>query len=158
MVAQSARCHLDQILLVRRIGMRVYPGMIIAGCRIDARSAGRPAGLGFVALVRVGLDIGGSIPGFVRGSLGVVLDEGVADRLASARFRMASSGRAPRGAAPHAGAPIGFSFRVAVGALLLVDQGLPIGNWNLVVIRVDFAERQKSMAVAAIVYERRLER
>src|SRR5258708_32310406 len=71
---------------------------------------------------------------------------------------MASGGLAPRRAAPHAGAAIGFGFRVAVGALLLVDQRLPVGDGNLVVIRVDFAERQKAMAVAAIVYEGRLER
>src|SRR5260370_9277069 len=71
---------------------------------------------------------------------------------------MASGGLAPRRAAPHAGAAIGFGFRVAVGALLLVDQRLPVGDGNLVVIRVDFAERQKAMAVAAIVYEGPLER
>src|SRR5260370_6858547 len=71
---------------------------------------------------------------------------------------MASGGLAPGRAAPHAGAAIGFGFRVAVGALLLIDQRLPVGDGNLVVIRVDFAERQKTMAVAAIVYERPLER
>jgi len=87
-----------------------------------------------------------------------VLDEVVADRLARNRFRTASGGLAPGRAAPHAGAAIGFGFRVTVGALLLVDQRLPVGDGNLVVIRVDFAERQKAMAVAAIVYERRLER
>src|SRR5260370_37032253 len=68
---------------------------------------------------------------------------------------MASGGLAPRRAAPHAGAAIGFGFRVAVGALLLIDQRLPVGDGNLVVIRVDFAERQKAMAVPALVYEGR---
>src|SRR6266849_8966647 len=112
MVAQSARFDLGEILLVLRIAIRARPGMIVASCCITAPAAG----LGFVAFVRIGLDIGWSIPGFVRRSLRVVLGQVVADRLARDRFRTASGGMTPRRAAPHAGAAVGFGFRVTVGA------------------------------------------
>ena len=39
----------------------------------------------------------------------------------------------------------------ALGALFLVDQGLPVGNRDLVVVGMDFAERQKTVAIAAVV-------
>src|SRR5215468_4097877 len=82
-----------------------------------------------------------------------VIDDAVVDRLARNRLRVAFGSAVTRGAASHAGAAIGFGFRIAVGALFLVDQRLPIGDRYLVVIWVDFAERQEAVAVAAIVHE-----
>src|SRR5271170_6372755 len=46
----------------------------------------------------------------------------------------------------------------ARGALFLVDQRLPVGDRDLVVIRVDFAERQEAVAIAAVVDESGLQR
>ena len=43
----------------------------------------------------------------------------------------------------------GFFFRLAMGALVGFDQRLPVGDRNLIVIGVDFAEGQKAMAIAA---------
>ena len=47
---------------------------------------------------------------------------------------------------------------LAVLALLGGDQRLPVGDRDLIVIRVDFVERQETVAVAAVVDERRLQR
>ena len=46
----------------------------------------------------------------------------------------------------------------AVGAFFLVDQRLPVGDRNLVVVGMDFAERQKAMAIAAVIDEGGLQR
>ena len=57
-----------------------------------------------------------------------------------------------------AGAPVGLVFGVALGALLFVDQRLPVGDRDLVVVGVDFAEGEKPVAVAAIVDKGGLQR
>ncbi len=44
----------------------------------------------------------------------------------------------------------------ALVALFLCDQGLPVGDRDLVVIRMDFRKCQKAVAVAAIVDKGRL--
>src|SRR5437879_2775911 len=56
-----------------------------------------------------------------------------------------------------AGAAIGFILGVAVRTLFLGDQRLPVGDRNLIVVRMDFRERQEAVAVAAVVDESRLE-
>src|SRR5580704_7598484 len=45
---------------------------------------------------------------------------------------------------------------VALRALFLVDQGLPVGDRDLVVVRMDFAESEEAVAIAAVVDERGL--
>ncbi len=79
------------------------------------------------------------------------------DRLARDGLGVAG-GRAVARATPHAGAAVGLRFGVAVGAFFLVDQRLPVGDRDLVVIGVDFAEGQEAVAIAAIVDEGGLER
>ena len=49
-------------------------------------------------------------------------------------------------------------FGLAMGALIGLDQRLTVGDRDLIVVRVDFAERQEAVAVAAIFDERRLQR
>ena len=51
-----------------------------------------------------------------------------------------------------------FFLVVAVVALVFGKQSLPVGDRDLVVIRVDFAERQEPVPVAAVVDEGSLER
>src|SRR5262249_26577822 len=87
MVAQSARCDLGEVVLVRRGGIQMCPGMIVAGCRMNAPAAGPFAGFGFAHSVGVGLDIGWGVGGFVLCCLRIVLDELVVDRIACDRFR-----------------------------------------------------------------------
>ena len=60
---------------------------------------------------------------------------------------------------PHAaGATLDLVFGVAMRALLLVDQRLPVGDRDLVVVGVDFAKGEEAVAIAAVVDERRLQR
>ena len=61
-------------------------------------------------------------------------------------------------AAMPAGAAIVLVLGGALGAALFVDQRLPVGDRDLVVIRMDFAERQEAVAIAAIVDESGLQR
>src|SRR5579885_1942168 len=46
----------------------------------------------------------------------------------------------------------------ALGAFFLRDQGFAVGDRNLIVVRVDFAERQEAVAVAAVIDESSLQR
>ena len=41
----------------------------------------------------------------------------------------------------------------ALGAFFLVDQGLPVGNRDLVVVGMDFAEREEPVTIAAVIDE-----
>ena len=63
-----------------------------------------------------------------------------------------------RTAAAVAGAVFGFFFGLAMGAFVGFDQRLAIGDRNLIIVRVDFAEGQKAMTVAAIFDEGGLQR
>src|SRR5262245_9961857 len=47
---------------------------------------------------------------------------------------------------------------IAGRARVVVDQRLPIGNRDLVVVRMDFAEGEETVAVAAVFDEGRLQR
>ena len=78
-------------------------------------------------------------------------------------LRVASGGHAPprgagAGAAAAAGAAVDLVLGVAMRALFLGDQRLPVGDRDLIVIRMDFGERQEAVAVAAVVDEGGLER
>ena len=64
----------------------------------------------------------------------------------------------PATAAAVAGAVLGFFFGLAVGAFVGLDQGLTVGDRDLIIIGVDFAEGQEAVAVAAIFDEGRLQR
>ena len=57
-----------------------------------------------------------------------------------------------------AGAPVGLVFGVALGASFLVDQRLPVGDRDLIVIGMDFAEGEEAVAVAAVIDEGGLQR
>ena len=56
------------------------------------------------------------------------------------------------------GAVIGIGVGGAVVALFLGEQRLPVGDRNLIVVGMDFGERQEAVAVAAVIDERRLQR
>jgi hypothetical protein len=53
-------------------------------------------------------------------------------------------------AAAVVGAVFGFFLSLAMGALVRLDQGLTIGDRNLIIVRMDFAEGEKAVTVAAI--------
>ena len=56
------------------------------------------------------------------------------------------------------GTVFGFFFGFAMGALVGFDQGLTVGDRNLIIVGMDFAEGQEAVAVAAIFDEGRLQR
>jgi hypothetical protein len=56
------------------------------------------------------------------------------------------------------GAIFGFFLGLAMGALIGFDQRLTIGDRDLIIVGMDFAEGQEAMAVAAIFDEGRLQR
>src|SRR6516162_10718126 len=78
----------------------------------------------------------------------------VVDHLAANR----STGAFGAAAAPTPGAAIDLVVGFALGALLLGDQCLSVGDRNLVVIGMDFAEGEEAVAVAAVLDEGRLKR
>ena len=70
----------------------------------------------------------------------------------------AAAGVAVARAAAVAGAVFTLFFRLAMGTLIGLDQRLTVGDRDLIVIRMDFAEGEEAMAVAAILDEGRLQR
>jgi len=122
---------------------------------------------GFAAIERIldQLRPGRMLSGLVMGRGHLMLDRMVADR----RFRaqrligvgclhdvtlhplaMTAATRTAMPRAPARGAVLVLFFRLAMGALFGLDQGLTIRHRNLVVVRMDFAEGQKAVAVTAI--------
>jgi hypothetical protein len=96
---------------------------------------------------------------FVRGG-GRRLAARAFDDLALDALAIAAAARVAvaRTATAVVGAILGFFLGLAVGALVRLDQRLAIGDRNLVIIGMDFAEGQEAMAVAAIFDEGRLQR
>ena len=85
---------------------------------------------------------------------------GLFDRLAARRlvaFVRGFAARAPVAAAA-AGTPVDLILGVAMRALFLGDQRLPVGDRDLIIVGMDFRERQEAVAVAAIVDEGGLQR
>ena len=56
------------------------------------------------------------------------------------------------------GAVFGFFFRFAMRAFVGFDQRLTVGDRDLVIVGMDFAESQEAVAIAAIFDERGLQR
>jgi hypothetical protein len=61
-------------------------------------------------------------------------------------------------AAAAAGAVFTLLLGLAMGALIRLDQRLPVGDRNLIIVGMDFAEGEETVAVAAIFDEGRLQR
>jgi hypothetical protein len=81
------------------------------------------------------------------------LDHGALHAVAAAAARIAMARTAAA-----AGTVFGFFLGFAMSALVGLDQRLAIGNRNLIIVRVDFAESQEAVAVAAIFDEGGLQR
>jgi hypothetical protein len=81
-----------------------------------------------------------------------VLDDVALDALA-----IAAAARVAVARPAAVGTVFGFLFGLAMGAFVRLDQRLTIGDWNLIIIGVDFAEGQEAVAVAAILDKGRLQ-
>jgi hypothetical protein len=82
----------------------------------------------------------------------------VLDDLALDAVSAATAARTAVTGAAAAVAILVFFLGLAVGALVRLDQGLTVGNRDLIVVGMDFAEGQEAVAVAAIFDEGRLQR
>jgi hypothetical protein len=71
---------------------------------------------------------------------------------------IAAAARIAMPRAASVGAVLALFFGLAMGAFVRLDQRLPIGDRNLIIVRMDFAEGQKAVAVAAIFDEGGLQR
>jgi hypothetical protein len=135
-------------VLVFALGMvSIMPGMIFAVLVVVIGAHVFVVG-SFIAMGRVS-------DGLVGARLGVLAGRFVA------AYRRTAAAVAPAvgaAAAPTSGAPVYFVLGLAVGALFLGQQRLPVGDRDLVVVGMNFAECQEAMAVAAIFDERRLQR
>jgi hypothetical protein len=80
------------------------------------------------------------------------------DHAALHAVAVAAAARVAVARAAAVGAVFGLFFGLAMGAFVRLDQRLPIGNRNLIIVRMDFAEGQKAVAVAAIFDEGGLQR
>jgi MFS family permease len=79
---------------------------------------------------------------------------GVLDDLALNAFATATAALiAVTRTAVAAGAIFGFFFGLAMGAFVRLDQRLAIGDRNLIIVRMDFAEGEKAVTVATILDE-----
>ncbi|MDH2348012.1 hypothetical protein [Bradyrhizobium sp. SSUT77] len=110
------------------------------------------AGVQVLALVRSALGQGFALDRLGRGI-------GAFDDVAADAFAMTTAaGVAVARTAPAVGAILALFLGLAMGLLLGFDQCLPVGNRDLVVIGMDFAEGEEAVAVAAIFDEGGLER
>jgi hypothetical protein len=158
-------------------GMFVVGMIVTVGMRVNIRAMGMDMrmlvvaimvmiGIGIMVsrIVRVGVAVfavGGIVVRMIVAVVGVVrlrflariLDNGAADAIAMP----APAGVAmPRTAA--AGAIFRLFLRLAVCALVGCDQRLTVGDRNLIVIRMDLAERKESVPIPAVFDKRGLQR
>jgi hypothetical protein len=138
------------MVMMPGIIMMVRVGMVMFGV-VDVTALGVLA-FGVRALVFV------AFPAFMRlgglRRLARVFDDLALDALATAAAARIAVART----AASAGAVLALFFGLAMGALVGLDQGLTIGDRNLIIVGVDFAEGEEAVAVAAIFDEGRLQR
>ena len=75
------------------------------------------------------------------------------DHAALDAIALAATARVAVARAAAVGTILGFFFGFAVRALVRLDQRLPVGDRNLIIVGVDFAEGEKTVTVAAILDE-----
>ncbi len=138
-------------------------GHVGGGFGRDRRQEVRGCGAALGNVMRFGRFGGRSLRRFaLRGSGCLVASGFVAGRrigeFAAQSVVVAVCGRMAVAATVPARAPVDLIVGGALGALLFVDQRLAVGDRDLIVVRVDFAERQEAVAVAAVIDESGLQR
>src|SRR5580658_5110943 len=71
----------------------------------------------------------------------------------TAHYLVTAAGGTPSVMPMPARAPIDLVIGFALRALFVLDQGLPVGDRDLIVVRMDFAKGKKAVAVAAVIDE-----
>jgi hypothetical protein len=82
----------------------------------------------------------------------------ILDDLALHPFAIAAAARIAMPRTAAVGAVFGFFLGLAMGAFVRLDQRLTVGDRDLIIVGVDFAEGQEAVAVAAVFDEGRLQR
>nr|WP_315780593.1 hypothetical protein [Bradyrhizobium sp. SZCCHNPS1003] len=123
----------------------------------------RLAGIGRVGVrpivvLRIGVVLMRLVVGLMPLGLGREACLGGLDDLALNPFAAAAASRTAVPVAAAIGAVLAFLFGFAMRALLGLDQSLPVGDRDLIIVRMDFAEGQEAVAVAAILDEGGLQR
>jgi len=83
---------------------------------------------------------------------------GALDDFAADAVAMTAAAGVAMARTPSVGTVFALFLGLAMGAFVGLDQRLTVGNRDLVVVGMDFAEGQETVAVAAILDERRLQR
>jgi hypothetical protein len=131
---------LTVVLMMMRFGGMVFVAVEVSVSFLAVKMI---AGLVIMVMRQVGLDV-------VRAGC---LDDTALDAVA-----IAAAARVAVARAAAVGTVFGLFFSFAMGAFVRLDQRLAIGDRDLIIVRVDFAEGQKAMAVAAIFNEGGLQR
>ncbi len=163
---RNSRClvRVGMVVLVTRVVMPMIVVMIMRMLTIMMMLM-----IGMVMMLAIGVVMAGIVGVAVVGmrAFGMLkrlsglrrIDAGVLDDLALDPLATAAAARiAVARTAVTAGAVFAFFFGLAMGALVSLDQGLTIGDRNLIIVRVNFAEGEKAMTVAAVLDEGGLER
>ena len=140
------------MLMIGVIMLTIVPGMIIM--IVITVLVIMMCGFHHVRSVSAGLARGISrvIAGKFARWLFVVCDQ----TLAGDPFRGTLRAAVARSSA-SAGPPINLGLGIAMRAFFFRDQRLPICDWDLIIVRMNFAEGQKAVAIAAVVDERSLQ-
>jgi hypothetical protein len=134
--------------LAGRLGRAIRPGVSVGIGGLDGGTF--VAGVGGVLVASIALD---------RFAVERLALDDVAGALGRSLVWTVVPASSARSSATSASGPtVRFGLGVAMGALLFVDEGLPVGNRDLIVIGMDFAERQEAVAVSAVVDEGGLQR
>ncbi len=80
------------------------------------------------------------------------------DDLALDALAIAAAARVAVARTAAIGAVLALLLGLAMGAFVRLDQGLAIGDRNLIIVRMNFAEGKKAVTVAAVLDEGRLQR
>jgi hypothetical protein len=138
----------DVVVVVRIMRMVMLMRMLVIAVIMMLRIGVVMFGL---ARVIVGMF---AVPIFMRLSRLRRIGAGVLDDLALDAFAVAAAARiAMTRTTAAAGTVFGFFFGFAMGAFVGFDQRLTVGDRNLIVIGMDFAEGQKAVTVATIFNE-----
>ena len=132
------------VLMTVMVMMLRIAGMLLVAVEVSVSflAVEMIARLMIMAMRQVGLDV-------VRAGC---LDDAALDAVA-----IAAAARIAVARAAAVGAVFGLFFGFAMGAFVCFDQRLTVGDRDLVVVGMDFAEGQEAMAVAAILDKGRLQ-
>ena len=126
------------IVVVRFMMLRVSGVMLDVSLRLQIMFAARCLAIKRLSLRGIGLSM--------------------LDDVASNAIVAAAAARTAMARAPAAGAAFAFLLGLAMGALVGLDQRLTVGDRDLIVVGMDFAEGEEAMSVPAIFDEGCLKR